>query len=85
MVGAEYEVLRVDGKPPQRPKHRGAVTIVPLLVLDEGHHILSVRHSPWLSDGEVWQSVVVAVRVRRGARYRLFDEDGRPVLREVEQ
>src|ERR1700736_5561424 len=74
---AGYRVVTVDGAPPKRASS-SIITVVPYVLLDPGHHSLTVRSdSP---DQTNTAEQTLEIDVLRGQRYNLVFRNGHPVL-----
>ena len=83
IVGAPYEVLKVDGNKPERISSRGLITYVPFVYVDEGiHELVLVKHGEDMNSNET-QAVVLQVEVSGGKRYRIFEINDEPVIQEI--
>ncbi|MFZ5877690.1 MAG: hypothetical protein ACOYXU_14985 [Nitrospirota bacterium] len=80
VVGADYELVSVDGAPPERQKHGQLVTVVPVARIREGTHVLAVRTSDLRSPNNDREIVEITVLVQKNGRYRLIEEKGLPTL-----
>jgi len=87
VVGAEYEVIEVDGQPPERSKHGLFVTVVPTVLVTPGLHTLTLTlkrtefgFMPSESENEV-----ISITVANGARYRLIRENGKASIIELSE
>jgi hypothetical protein len=81
IVGAEYEIVEVDGLPAERAKHGSFVTVVPLVQVGEGLHRLTVRYAkPVEFTHEYGAPEKIIVNVKEGKRYRVVRKNGKPVL-----
>jgi hypothetical protein len=80
IVGSPYEVVSVDGKPPERAKHGIAVTVVPLVKVTEGKHTLTLQEKDIDSKNinDPIENVEINVKARK--RYRLVTVNGLPVV-----
>lgn len=83
IVGAPYEVIEVDGAPPERAKHGIFVTVVPNVLVAEGSHqlILLRREIDLPEQGN--SKEILKITVKEGQRYRLGIKNGKPILVEV--
>ena len=80
IVGAVYEVIEVDGAPPERAKHGMFVTVVPFVLVNEGSHRLTVIYNNIKTGQKDEKPVGLTIDVHKGKRYRLVQEDGKPKL-----
>lgn len=77
VVGSPYKILEVNGKPAERVEHGLVVTRVPLVIVEEGLHILSLEEV----DTEEKKQFDIEVKVYKGFDYRIAkDENDKPVL-----
>lgn len=80
IVGAPYEVVSVDGKPPERAKHGIVITVVPLVKVTEGKHILTLQEKDINSKNINAPIENVEINVKARKRYRLINVNGLPII-----
>ena len=83
IVGAPYEVIEVDGAPPERAKHGIFVTVVPNVLVAEGSHQLILLRREIDLPEQVNSKEILKITVKEGQRYRLGIKNGKPILVEV--
>jgi hypothetical protein len=80
IVGAPYEIVAVDGKPPVRDSH-WLVTVVPFVIVQAGEHKLKVRRANvGLDSVKDEKTFELEIEVLDGHRYRLDEINGKPVI-----
>ncbi len=80
IVGAPYEIVAVDGKPPVRDSH-WLVTVVPFVIVPAGERRLTVRRANLgLDSVKDEKTFELEVEVLDGHRYRLGEINGKPVI-----
>jgi hypothetical protein len=82
VVGAPYEVLKVDGNEPKRIPHGIFVTYVPYVYVDQGKHELSLQRRDRPFDSKDNPVVKIQIEVSGGKRYRIFEMNNEPVIKE---
>jgi len=81
IVGADYEIVEVDGQPAERAKHGTFVTVVPLVQVSEGSHRLTVRYVKTVEFAhEFGAPEKLIVNVKEDNSYRVVRKNGKPVL-----
>jgi hypothetical protein len=85
IVGSPYEIVAVDGKSPKRAKHGMVTTVVPLVLVSEGKHVLTLKRSSLKADDggihkEAGPPIDIDVHLFEGHRYRVIEKDGKPVM-----
>jgi hypothetical protein len=80
IVGSPYEVVSVDGKPPERAKHGIFITVVPLVKVTEGKHTLTLQVKDIDSKNINAPIENVEINVKARKRYRLVTVNGLPVV-----
>ena len=83
VVGGDYEVIKVDGHPPERAKHGLFVTVVPLVLVAPGTHTLTLKTNKADLLPDNGKNELLSITVVNGMRYRLIRENGNPSLIEV--
>jgi hypothetical protein len=84
IVGAPYEVVEVDGKPPQRAQHGLFVTVVPLVLVSSGSHVLTITSKEEQTTKPKIGKESLLVTVQAGKRYRLARNNGKPLIVEIQ-
>lgn len=82
VVGSDYEIISVDGAPPERQEHGRFITVVPLVKVKEGIHVLTIRPYEFefgktSSSSEILEMTVL---LEKNGRYRLMKKNGIPTL-----
>ena len=80
VTGSKYEIIEVDGGSVERIQHGLVVTRVPLVILDEGGHLLTLREWQGTIQSEESQTIDIYVSVKKGQRYKLIEKDGKVLL-----
>ena len=83
VVGGDYEIIEVDGHPPERAKHGLFVTVVPLVLVAPGPHALTLKGNKAGLVPDNGENEQLFITVVNGKRYRLVRENGSPSLIEV--
>jgi len=85
IAGSVYEIIQVDGRAPERAKHGMFVTVVPIVLVSEGTHRLTVKYNNIKLDQKAEKTDDIVVEVKKGNRYRLEQKDGKPLLNIVNE
>jgi hypothetical protein len=81
IVGSPYKIIAVDGKRPKRSEHGFIVTVAPLVLVNEGKHILTVRQTNMeVNRDEIGSAIDIEVELTVGNSYRIINSNGKPVL-----
>jgi len=72
-----YSVTAVDGKPPKR-RSNALVTVVPYVLLEPGHHVLTIRSDSSADPDE--REYTLEADVQKSQSYDLVFRDGTPSL-----
>lgn len=79
----DYRVEAVDGGPVTRKDHAGLVSWVPVVLLSEGEHTLTIgKGKRWLFDPPEMEFFPISVTVEAGKHYDLVWESDSLVLTE---
>mgnify|MGYP001813708039 FL=1 len=70
IVGAPYEILQVDGNAPERAQHGQIVTVVPLVKIDAGEHVLTLRLNDIKLNEFDDTEIILKVELLPGNHYR---------------
>jgi hypothetical protein len=82
VLGADFWIMEVDGKPVERIRHGMLVTKVPVALVEPGQRVIGLsRNSPASGPQEKIQLQAV---IEKGVRYRIStNQDGQPQLTEA--
>ncbi len=81
IIGSEYKISLVDGKTPTRLQHGKMVTVVPLVVIPAGKHVLTVIPFDSINPNKkLAESTELSVTINKSGHYRLKTVDGAPTL-----
>jgi len=81
VVGAKYEVISVDGAPPERMRHGFIITVVPLVVVKSGVHEVELKKEDRASDPKgTPETFLIKTEIESGEKYRIIEVDGEPQI-----
>jgi hypothetical protein len=81
IVGADYEIVKVDDQPAERAKSWLLVTVIPLALVSEGTHHLTVRHTRLIDFTRKKDTPEdFTISVKKGKGYRIIRKNGKPFL-----
>lgn len=84
IVGSPYEIISVDGNPPERAEHGLIITVVPLVKVSAGKHKLTLQEKDMYSKNINAPIKDFIINVEARKRYRLDKVNGQPVI-EIEK
>ncbi|MDH5767205.1 MAG: hypothetical protein OEZ38_14415 [Gammaproteobacteria bacterium] len=85
VLGADYEVIKVDGNPVKRAKHGSIATVVPVVLVSEGIHNLTVKYNKISLNNKEYDPVDIQVEIKQDKRYRLVNKNEKPTLVEINE
>jgi hypothetical protein len=78
VVGCDYWIKKVDNRPVDRVQHGFIISKVPLALVRPGNHVLQLSEEVYgKNDAQV---IELEVSLESRCRYRLSQEDGKPIL-----